>query len=149
MARKATWQRHADPRSAYVARYHRLDIIYIFYIVWVIVHITLRLSEGKAKSNKCFFKASYNGPIPCNVAASNALIAWNTDHQPHQRTCLIGSVITVQIRSRRKHLDRRMKIQRTRFKAFYNASRGIQSGLLIKIGRSRLNRNGPRWTVSS
>ena len=101
------------------------------------------------QSNTCFFKASYNGPIPCNVAASNASIAWNTDHQPHQRTCLIGSVITVQIRSRRKHLDRRMKIQRTRFKAFYNASRGIQSGPLIKIGRSRLNRNGPRWTVSS
>ena len=69
--------------------------------------------------------------------------------KPHQRTCLIGSVITVQIRSRRKHLERRMKIQRTRFKAFYNASWGIQSGPLIKIGWSRLNRNGPRWTVLS
>ena len=101
------------------------------------------------QSNMCFFKTSYNGRILCNVAASHASITWNTDHRPHQRTCLIGSVITVQIRSRRKHLDRRMKIQWTRFKAFCNASREIKSRPLIKIGWSRLKRNGPRWTVSS
>ena len=101
------------------------------------------------QSNMCFFKTSYNSRILCNVAQSHASIAWNTDHRPHQRTCLIGSVITVQIRSRRKHLDRRMKIQQTRFKAFYNASQEIKSGPLIKIERPRLKRNGPRWTVSS
>ena len=101
------------------------------------------------QSNTCFFKTSYNGQILCNVATSHASIAWNTDHRPHQRTCLIGSVITVQIRSCRKHLDRRTKIQRTRFRAFYNASRGIKSGPLIQIGRPRLKQNGPRWTVPS
>ena len=33
------------------------------------------------QSNTCLFKASYNGPISCNVATSHALIAWNADHQ--------------------------------------------------------------------
>ena len=32
MARKATWQRHADPRSAYVARY--ILYIYIIHIIY-------------------------------------------------------------------------------------------------------------------
>ena len=33
------------------------------------------------QSNTCLFKASYNGPIGCNVATSHALIVWNADHQ--------------------------------------------------------------------
>ena len=101
------------------------------------------------QSNTCFFKTSYNGWILSNVATSHASIACNMDHRPHQRTCLVGSVITVQIRSHRKHLDRQMKIQRTQFRAFCNASRGIKSEPLIKIGRPRLKQNGPRWTVPS
>ena len=47
--------------------------------------IDRRRSRGaqttEGQSNTCFFKASYNGPIRCNVATSHASIAWNTDHQ--------------------------------------------------------------------
>ena len=101
------------------------------------------------QSNTCFFKTSYNGRILCNVAASHASIAWNTDHRPHQRTCLIGSVITVQIKSRGRHPDRWIKNQGARSERFYKAFHRIKSWLSITIRGSRLNRNGPRWTVSS
>ena len=35
VARKATWQRHADPRSAYVAHYTYSIYFIIIYIKWV------------------------------------------------------------------------------------------------------------------
>ena len=65
------------------------------------------------------------------------------------RTWLFKVIITVLIKSRATHLDRWIAIQGAKTHAFYNASHQASSGPSIKIGRLRLNQNGPRRIISS
>ena len=58
-------------------------------------------------------------------------------------TCLIRGVITVQIKSRGRHPDHRIKNQGAQSERFYKAFHRIKSWPSITIRRSRLNRNGP------
>ena len=65
----------------------------------------------------------------------------------HQRTCLIERIITAEIKSCGTHLDRQIKIEGAKLKAFYNVSLTITSGPSIMIEWLRYFCNGPRWTV--
>ena len=73
--------------------------------------------------------------------------AWTTGDD--QATCVNWSVIMAEINRRGSHLSRSIAIQRALFEAFNKAFHRIKSWPSITIRWPRLNRNGPRWTVSS
>ena len=99
--------------------------------------------------------ASYNGPNVSDVARQGATdqtgdrshALWTTDDQ--SRTWRFSRIITAEMRRRGSHLSRRIVIQGAKSKHFYNANPRGRSEPSIQIGRLGLNRNGPRWTVSS
>ena len=108
----------------------------------------------------CINSMDYNGcgrmwrggitHVGSTVQQINASIPWA--RRPPiviKGTCLIRGVITVQIKSRGRHLDCRIKNQGARSKSFYKAFHRIKLWSSIMIRRSRLNLNGQRWTVSS
>ena len=60
-----------------------------------------------------------------------------------------SGVITAVIASRGMYPKRLIAIQRRRSNAFYNASQRPHPDAPSEIRRSRHNKKGPRWTVSS
>ena len=68
---------------------------------------------------------------------------------PINARALNKGVITVVIQSCRENRDRQITIQQRQNDAFYNGYLRGSSRPSIKIGRLRLFRNGPPWTVSS
>ena len=90
------------------------------------------------QSNTCLFKASYNGPIRCNVAASCAPIAWATDHRRSiNARAFIQGVITVVMRSGGAHPDCPIAIQGAKTERFYNAYQAVNLDPPSQIRRMR------------
>ena len=172
MARKATWQRHADPRSAYVAR--NILIVYYYYI-YISKRVLCPSLYGKGhtlRNRRVLLTRRFPKYFPCGtkfcvlltVQATwrnverrikgpidrHASIVWSADHRiAIKPRALNRSVITAEMRRRRSHLSRQIKIEGAKSKAFYNVSLTITSGPSIVIGWLGYFQNGPRWTVPS
>ena len=160
MARKATWQRHADPRSAPTWRVHTL-YIFIIYIsingslsspIWGgsysykrsgIIYPTV--SINKVRVGLIFFslltlQATWRSAERWIWRAIDrrTSIAWSADHRIEDHsTCVNRGVITATIRSRGSHLSRPIAIQGAEIKRFYNAYWRDDLGPPSVIQRSR------------
>ena len=160
MARKATWQRHVDPRSAPTWRE------YILYSI-ILININGSLSSpyrvirsypykrsgiiyptvsiNKVRVGLIFFslltlQATWRSAERWIWRAIDrrTSIAWSADHRIEDHsTCVNRGVITATIRSRGSHLSRPIAIQGAEIKRFYNAYWRDDLGPPSAIQRSR------------